>query len=131
LAQILATLGDSITLAQLSQRQHVSHEMIRGLLPFSLRGQVSHSDLETTLADLLYCGYVQSQKDSFERIFHNDGLRLPLNFNFQTISGLSHEMVERLERAKPQTFGQARRIPGMTPAALSTLLVRLKLQQAA
>jgi tRNA U34 5-carboxymethylaminomethyl modifying enzyme MnmG/GidA len=40
-------------------------------------------------------------------------------------------MVERLVRANPQTFGQARRIPGMTPAALSTLLVKLKLQQAA
>ncbi|HZH90735.1 MAG TPA: tRNA uridine-5-carboxymethylaminomethyl(34) synthesis enzyme MnmG [Pyrinomonadaceae bacterium] len=131
LAQILGDLGDSITLAQLSQRQNVSHEMIRRLLPFSLREQISHSDLETTLADLLYCGYVQSQKDSFERVFHNDGLRVPANFNFNSVSGLSHEMVERLERARPQTFGQARRIPGMTPAALSTLLVRLKLQQAA
>jgi tRNA uridine 5-carboxymethylaminomethyl modification enzyme len=131
LAQILGDLGDSITLSQLSQRQNVSHEMIRSLLPSSLREQISHSDLETTLADLLYCGYVQSQQDSFDRIFHNDGLRMPLNFNFHTVSGLSHEMVERLERAKPETFGQARRIPGMTPAALSTLLVRLKLQQAA
>ncbi|HEX8131123.1 MAG TPA: tRNA uridine-5-carboxymethylaminomethyl(34) synthesis enzyme MnmG [Pyrinomonadaceae bacterium] len=131
LAQILGDLGDSITLSQLSQRQNVSHEMIRSLLPFSLREQVSHSDLETTLADLLYCGYVQSQRDSFERIFHNDGLRMPVNFNFHSVSGLSHEMIERLERAKPQTFGQARRIPGMTPTALSTLLVRLKLQQAA
>ena len=131
LAAVLGDLGDSITLSQLSQRQNVSHEMIRSLLPFSLRGHVSHSDLETTLADLLYCGYVQSQRDSFERIFHNDGLRMPVNFDFHTVSGLSNEMVERLERAKPQTFGQARRIPGMTPAALSTLLVRLKLQQAA
>jgi tRNA uridine 5-carboxymethylaminomethyl modification enzyme len=131
LAQILGDLGDSITLAQLSQRQNVSHEMIRRLLPFSLREQISHSDLETALADLLYCGYVQSQRDSFERVFHNDGLRVPVNFNFHSVSGLSHEMVERLERAKPQTFGQARRIPGMTPAALSTLLIRLKLQQAA
>ncbi|MDQ1557017.1 MAG: tRNA uridine 5-carboxymethylaminomethyl modification enzyme, partial [Pyrinomonadaceae bacterium] len=131
LAQILGDLGDSITLSQLSQRQNVSHEMIRRLLPFPLREQTSHSELETTLADLLYCGYVQSQQDSFERIFHNDGLRLPVNFNYHTVSGLSHEMVERLQRARPQTFGQARRIPGMTPAALSTLLVRLKLQQAA
>jgi tRNA U34 5-carboxymethylaminomethyl modifying enzyme MnmG/GidA len=40
-------------------------------------------------------------------------------------------MIERLERASPRTFGEARRVPGMTPAALSTLLVRLKLQQAA
>ncbi|MDX6272146.1 MAG: tRNA uridine 5-carboxymethylaminomethyl modification enzyme [Acidobacteriota bacterium] len=131
LAQLLGDLGDSITLSQLSQRQNVSHEMIRSLLPFPLRDQTSHSELETTLADLLYCGYVQSQQDSFERIFHNDGLRLPVNFNYNTVSGLSHEMVERLQRARPQTFGQARRIPGMTPAALSTLLVRLKLQQAA
>jgi tRNA uridine 5-carboxymethylaminomethyl modification enzyme len=131
LAQILGDLGDSITLSHLSQRQNVSHEMIRALLPSSLREQTSHAELDTTLADLLYCGYVQSQQDSFDRIFHNDGLRMPSNFDFQTVSGLSHEMVERLERANPQTFGQARRIPGMTPAALSTLLVRLKLQQAA
>jgi tRNA uridine 5-carboxymethylaminomethyl modification enzyme len=131
LTQILGDLGDSITLAQLSQRQNVSHETIHALLPFSLREQISHSELETALADLLYCGYVQSQRDSFERIFHNDGLRLPLNFDFHTVSGLSHEMVERLERASPRTFGEARRVPGMTPAALSTLLVRLKLQQAA
>ncbi|HEV2800992.1 MAG TPA: tRNA uridine-5-carboxymethylaminomethyl(34) synthesis enzyme MnmG [Pyrinomonadaceae bacterium] len=131
LAQILGDLGDSITLSQLAQRQNVSHEMIRSLLPVSVREEVSHSELETSLADLLYCGYVQSQKDSFERIFHNDGLRMSENFDFHSVSGLSHEMVERLERAKPQTFGQARRIPGMTPAALSTLLVRLKLQQAA
>ena len=131
LAQLLGDLGDSISLAQLSQRQNVSHELIRSLLPYPLQSEISHSDLETSLADLLYCGYVQSQRDSFDRLFHNDGLRLPANFDFHSISGLSHEMVERLVRANPQTFGQARRIPGMTPAALSTLLVKLKLQQAA
>ena len=131
LAQLLGDLGDSISLAQLSQRQNVSHELIRSLLPLPLREQTLYSDLETSLADLLYSGYVESQRDSFERLFHNDGLRLPVNFDFHSISGLSHEMVERLERAKPQNFGQARRIPGITPTALSTLLVRLKLQQAA
>src|SRR5918998_1280227 len=129
LAQFMGDLGDSISLAQLSQHQNVSHELIRSLLPHSIRAQTSFSDLETSLADLLYCGYVQSQRDNFERLFHNDALRLPSNFDFHSISGLSHEMVERLVRANPQNFGQARRIPGMTPAALSTLLVRLKLQQ--
>lgn len=131
LARLMGDLGDSITLAQLSQRQNVSHELIRNLLPFSLRSHTSFSDLETSLADLLYCGYVQTQRDNHERLFHNDGLRLPINFDFHGISGLSHEMIERLERANPRTFGQARRIPGMTPASLSTLLVRLKIQQAA
>jgi tRNA uridine 5-carboxymethylaminomethyl modification enzyme len=127
----LGDLGDSLTLAQLSQRQNVTHEMIHALLPHPIRQQTSYSDLETSLADLLYCGYIDSQNESFDRLFHNDNLRLPVNLDFHTISGLSHEMVERLQKAKPQNFGQARRIPGMTPAALSILLVRLKLNQAA
>jgi len=131
ITQIVGDLGDSITLAQLSQRQNVSHELIRSLLPYSLRHNVSVTDLETALADLLYSGYVQSQRESYERIFHHDSLRIPSDFDFHSISGLSHEMVERLDRNHPLTFGQARHIPGMTPAALSVLLVRLKLRQAA
>ena len=131
IAQIVGDLGDSITLAQLSQRPNVSPELIRSLLPYSLRHNVPATDLETALADLLYSGYVQSQRESFERIFHHDSLRIPSDFDFHSISGLSHEMVERLDRNHPLTFGQARHIPGMTPAALSVLLVRLKLRQAA
>ena len=131
ISQLLGDLGDSISLAQLSQRQNVSPALIRSLLPIPIRQQTLPAELETSLADLLYAGYLESQRDSIERLFHNDGLRLPLNFEFRSISGLSHEMIERLERARPQNFGQARRIPGMTPAALSTLLVRLKLRQAA
>ncbi|MCA1557713.1 MAG: tRNA uridine-5-carboxymethylaminomethyl(34) synthesis enzyme MnmG, partial [Acidobacteria bacterium] len=61
----------------------------------------------------------------------HDSLCLPHDFDFRSISGLSHEMVERLERARPHNFGQARRIPGMTPAALSTLLVQLNLRHQA
>ncbi len=131
LSQLLGDLGDSISLAHLSQRQNVSPTLIRNLLPIPVQQQTSSADLETSLADVLYAGYLESQHNSFERLFHNDGLQLPLNFDFRSISGLSHEMVERLERAKPQNFGQARRISGMTPAALSTLLVRLKVRQAA
>ena len=53
------------------------------------------------------------------------------DFNFKKINGLSNEMVDRLERARPKTFGQIRRIPGLTPAALSTLLVQLIIRRAA
>ena len=124
-------LGDSITLAQLSQRQAVQPHFIHSLLPHEVRVSTTISDLESALADLLYSGYVDSQRATQERIHHHDSLRIPPNFSFRSVSGLSHEMVERFERARPQTFGQARRIPGLTPAALSTLLVRLKLQQCA
>jgi len=56
-------------------------------------------------------------------------MRIPVNFSFSKVNSLSHEIVERLERARPQSFGQARRIPGMTPAALANLLVHLSAAQ--
>lgn len=126
-----ADLGDSITLAQLAHRPHVRLEIINQLLPADIRAEVSSADLESALADLLYSGYINAQRTTFERLYQHDGLRIPVDFDFQAISGLSHEMVERFERARPQTFGQARRIPGLTPAALSTLLIHLNLQQRA
>ena len=115
-------LGESITLAQLAKRQGVSAEMIKSLLPADWNS-VSDTALDTALADSLYSGYLRSQELNIERLRKHDALVLPPNFNFRELSGLSHEMVDRLERARPRTFGEAKRIPGMTVAALSTLLV--------
>jgi len=132
LSRTLGTdLGDSITLAQLAQRPNVSPQLIQTLLPTDLRTGSSLSELESALADSLYSGYLEAQQSTFNRLYQNDGLRIPKDFDFSTISGLSHEMMERLERARPQTFGQARQIPGLTPTALSTLLVSLNLAKAA
>ncbi len=132
LSRILGSdLGDSITLAQLALRPNVKPELIEQLLPAATRAEANLSDLESALADLLYSGYIDAQRATLDRLYQHDALRVPLDFDFRTISGLSHEMVERLERARPQSFGQARRIPGMTPAALSTLLVHLSLRQRA
>ena len=82
-------------------------------------------ELETSLADSLYQGYIASQRNAFERVNHYDNLKVPENFQFNLISGLSNEMVERLERAKPQTFNQVRKINGLTPTAISTVLIHL------
>jgi tRNA uridine 5-carboxymethylaminomethyl modification enzyme len=122
-------LGDSITLAQLAKRPTVQLDLIQQLLPSGIRTQVRIPDLESVLADSLYSGYISAQRASFDRLYHHEGLRIPKDFKFRKISGLSHEMIERLERACPKTFGQARRVPGLTPSALSTLLVQLTLRQ--
>ncbi|HEV2704529.1 MAG TPA: tRNA uridine-5-carboxymethylaminomethyl(34) synthesis enzyme MnmG [Pyrinomonadaceae bacterium] len=124
-------LGDSFTLAQLVHYPYVDGDLIERLLPSDVRSDITRAELDTALADILYAGYVNTQRNSFERLHHYDHLRLPSDFNFRQISGLSHEMVERLERVRPQTFGHARRIPGLTPGALSTLLFQLKLHKAA
>lgn len=118
-------LGDSFTLTQLSMRQGVSLDLIRRLLPLEISEGLKDSDFETAFADSLYSGYVEKQRAAVSRVFQHDNLQVPSGYDFKAISGLSHEMVERLERSKPQTFGQLRRIPGLTTAAVATVLVHL------
>jgi tRNA uridine 5-carboxymethylaminomethyl modification enzyme len=123
----VADLGDAFTLSQLAMRQGVGSELITRLLPQEI--SLKSGDLETALADSLYSGYVEKQNAATERINHHDALRVPESFRFGMISGLSNEMVERLERSKPSNFGQIRKINGLTPAALSTVLVHLTANQ--
>ena len=125
-----ADLGDVISLSQLAKRPRVTAELIRSLLPSELT-PVGESDLNSVLADSLYDGYLQTQKATIAKLYQHDALRIPRDMPFNNISGLSNEVVERLDRARPETFGEARRLPGLTPAALSTLLVFLSLQQKA
>lgn len=120
-----ADLGDAITLSQLAMRQSVTPELIYKLLPGNLGSEIKAKDLETALADSLYSGYVEKQKLATARVNHHDTLNVPNGIRFHSIRGLSNEMVERLERARPQNFGQIRKINGLTPAALSTVLVHL------
>jgi tRNA uridine 5-carboxymethylaminomethyl modification enzyme len=119
-------LGDSISLAQLALHPNVSSDLILKHLPADIERETTLTELESALADLLYHGYISSQRSTIERLNHNDSLPIPLEFDYHQINGLSREMVERFERARPQSFGQARRIPGLTPVALSTLLFNLK-----
>lgn len=122
-------LGDSFTLSQLSMRQGVGAELIGRLLPDEIRRDLKSAELDTALADSLYSGYIEKQRVATERVNHHDALKVPASFQFNEIGGLSHEMVERLERARPQNFGQVRTINGLTPVAISTVLVHLTAQQ--
>ncbi len=121
-------LGDSLSLAQLALRPHVTAETVRDLLPRASH-DIPVTDLESALADILYAGYLQAQTTTNRRLNQHDSLRVPEGFAYKQVGGLSHEMVERLQRAQPQTFGHAKRIPGLTPAALSHLLVHLTAAQ--
>jgi tRNA uridine 5-carboxymethylaminomethyl modification enzyme len=116
-------LGDSINLAELAKRRGVGLEVVRKLLPVEVQSTTNRGDLEFALADDLYSGYIKVQEVTAQRLRHHDSTPIPENLNFRALNGLSHEMVERLERTRPTTFGQARSIPGLTPAALATLLV--------
>ena len=73
-----------------------------------------------------YAGYIGRQKEEIEKQRRLEDKPIPEDFAFDQIKGLSAEVSEKLMRVKPTTVGQASRIPGMTPAAISILLVYLK-----
>ncbi|AWL13446.1 tRNA uridine 5-carboxymethylaminomethyl modification enzyme MnmG [Saliniradius amylolyticus] len=75
-----------------------------------------------------YAGYIQRQKDEIERAQRNENTLLPADFDYSQISGLSNEVIGKLNDARPETIGKASRISGITPAAISLLLVHLKKQ---
>ena len=102
--------------------------MIQKLLPLDIMERADTGELEAALADNLYAGYIRMQAATTQRLKHHDSIPIPAGLDFKTLDGLSHEMVERLERTRPLTFGEARRIPGLTPAALSILYVAANLQ---
>jgi len=120
---LVGELPESISLAELAKRAGVETRHVQQLLPTTVRFETTQQDLEFALADNLYSGYIKTQEAAISRLNSHDRTPIPSGMNFRVLSGLSHEMIERLERVRPQTFGQARTIPGMTPAALSTLLV--------
>nr|WP_298133717.1 tRNA uridine-5-carboxymethylaminomethyl(34) synthesis enzyme MnmG [uncultured Pseudoxanthomonas sp.] len=73
-----------------------------------------------------YAGYLDRQRDEIERQQRNESTPIPTGFDFAGVRGLSAEVQQKLERVQPETIGQAQRIPGMTPAAISLLLVHLE-----
>ena len=73
-----------------------------------------------------YAGYLQRQRDEVERHRRHEQLRLPNDIDYGVVHGLSNEARQRLAEVRPETIGQAARIPGLTPAAIGLLLVHLK-----
>ncbi len=73
-----------------------------------------------------YAGYLDRQREEIERQRRHEDTGIPVGFDYACVRGLSAEVQQKLERVQPQTIGQAQRIPGMTPAAISLLLVHLE-----
>ncbi|MGH8378675.1 MAG: tRNA uridine-5-carboxymethylaminomethyl(34) synthesis enzyme MnmG, partial [Gammaproteobacteria bacterium] len=73
-----------------------------------------------------YAGYIERQQEEVARARRQEETPLPAEFDFNVVRGLSNEVLQKLSQVRPQTLGQAARIPGITPAAISLLLVHLK-----
>ena len=115
------------SLADLLRRPEVDYPAVAAAAPGAIDDPLVIEQVEIHLK---YAGYISRQQVEIERQSRNESLPLPPDLDYASVRGLSIEVRQKLERARPQTLGQAGRISGVTPAALSLLLVHLKKRKA-
>ena len=86
------------------------------------------NELKSVETEIKYSGYLDQQSKAIERLKRSEQRLIPDWFNYARVSGLSREMNEKLTRVRPRTLGQASRIPGVTPAAVSLINVYIEIQ---
>ncbi len=123
-----APLRNQAKLAQILRRPEISLAKLRALWPDL--PNCSHDVDAQAEIQLKYQGYVERQLEIVERSLKMEHARLPEDIDYSRISGLSREVCEKLIRIKPRSLGQAARIPGITPAAISRLSFYLKKKSA-
>lgn len=113
------------TLEHLLRRPEVSIEQLRAACPDAVQmfDRIVVDEVEIAVK---YEGYIQRQREAVERFARMEHARIPVTFDYDRIAGLSAEVREKLSAVKPRSLGQAARISGITPAALSLLGIHLK-----
>ncbi|HEY9138920.1 MAG TPA: tRNA uridine-5-carboxymethylaminomethyl(34) synthesis enzyme MnmG [Terriglobus sp.] len=100
------------------------------LLEYAVEPMMSRvrNELRAVETEIKYAGYLDQQRRSIEKLKKAEGRTIPASFVYRGVSGLSRELQEKLERVRPQTIGQASRIPGVTPAALSLINILIEME---
>jgi tRNA uridine 5-carboxymethylaminomethyl modification enzyme len=113
------------TLGSLLRRPTVSYEQLMSL-PGAGPGVIEGAVAEQVETQAKYQGYIERQQEEIARNQGQENARLPLDVDYSNVRGLSNEVQQKLNQHRPETVGQAGRISGVTPAAISILLVHLK-----
>jgi tRNA uridine 5-carboxymethylaminomethyl modification enzyme len=125
-ARLIAYL-EAQRLLQWLRRPEAKIASLSSSITEALGGEPVHGLLATVETEAKYAGYIAQQERQIDRLRESELRRIPAAFEFANIPGLSTEAKQKLERVRPQTLGQAGRIPGITPAALAVLDVYLSL----
>jgi tRNA uridine 5-carboxymethylaminomethyl modification enzyme len=107
----------------LARRPDCSIDRLEDYAECELAGLVPRQEIRVALNDIRYSGYIKEQEILARKRARYDDLEIPAGLEFAAVSGLSNEVVQKLDAVRPHTIGQAARIPGVTPAAVSILLV--------
>ena len=127
LADLLRRPGvDYDTVAEIARLAKRGAGLSRDALEAELGAQLARAVIEQVEIATKYAGYIDKQVEEVERSAAYENLELPADLDYAQVTALSHEVRQKLNRHRPATLGQASRISGMTPAAISLLLVHLK-----
>ncbi|MCX5717288.1 MAG: tRNA uridine-5-carboxymethylaminomethyl(34) synthesis enzyme MnmG [Nitrospirae bacterium] len=117
-------VSENISLEQLLKRPEIVYNLIRTLSPPE---KTLAPDIENQVEiQVKYKGYILKQIEMAEKLKKMEGKKIPDNFDYTSVNGLSTEVLEKLQKIMPANIGQASRIPGITPAALSLLLISIE-----
>ncbi len=137
LAALGVPLSEETTLAGLLRRPEFPPEALRTVAEGRIEDPLVAAELDSldeeeagrVTAEIRYCGFLAREEAAVRRLSRSLELKIPRDLEYRGLPGLSHEAVEKLERHRPRTLGQAGRIPGVTPAAVTLLLARLTLRK--
>jgi len=125
LSPLLPTpLTREYSLADLLKRPEIDHAILADIAPPDM--PVPEAVAEQVAIQLKYAGYIDRQQQDIERLRRHERMKIPGDLDFYGVDGLSHEICQKLTEIRPTSLARAGRIPGVTPAALSLLLVHLK-----
>ncbi len=125
-AKLKTGLNREYNLADLIKRPELNYLDVAWLKGEPIEDEQAAEQVEIQLK---YSGYIERQKTEIEQMRRQENTRLPEDFDYDQVSGLSNELKLKLKQQRPETLAQASRIQGMTPAAISLLLVYLKKRQ--
>ena len=116
-------ISHEYSLFDLLKRPELNHKIISEIVPDERCEANIGQQVEI---DVKYSGYIDRQRNEIDRLKRHENTRIPSDFNYAQVKGLSNEVKQKLSEALPETLARASRIPGVTPAAISLLLVQLK-----
>lgn len=116
--------GKNCSLAQLLARPEYSYEDVLALFPNDMTDYASDTNRQIELV-IKYAGYIGRQEGEVEKLAHIENIRVPAEFEYNSVCGLRTEARLRLSKVRPSNLGQASRVPGISPADISVLMIAL------
>jgi len=126
-SKLTTPLTREYNLADLVKRPEMTYDDIAAVKPAD--AEVAADVAEQVEIQIKYSGYIDRQRDDIEQLRKHENTALPVDFDYGQVGGLSNELKFKLEAVRPVSIAQANRIQGMTPAAISLLLIHLKKRQ--